>query len=106
MRVAATRSLPVTGCAPRVTSAHRGGTPELAALFDRRPPAPPTAAIISLLHAVDGLGALLSLNDRGWRWVHARAGEIASGSWVDQYPTALPEVNLAITASVVRGALP
>ena len=77
----------------------------LAALFDRRPPTPPTAAIVSLLHAVDGLGALLSLNDRGWRWVHARAGEIASGSWVDEYPTALPEVNLAITASAVRGAL-
>jgi len=77
----------------------------LAALFERRPPAPPTAAIISLLHAVDGLGALLSLNDRGWRWVHARAGEIASGSWVDEYPTALPEVNLAITASAVRRAL-
>jgi hypothetical protein len=77
----------------------------LSALFDRRPPAPPTAAIISLLHAVDGLGALLSLNDRGWRWVHARAGEIASGSWVDEYPTAMPEVNLAITASAVRGAL-
>jgi hypothetical protein len=77
----------------------------LAALFDRRPPAPPTAAIISLLHAVDGLGALLSLNDRGWRWVHARAGEIASGSWVDEYPTAMAEVNLAITASAVRGAL-
>jgi hypothetical protein len=77
----------------------------LAALFDRRPPAPPTAAIVSLLHAADGLGALLSLNDRGWRWVHARAGEIASGSWVDESPTALPEVNLAITASAVRGAL-
>jgi hypothetical protein len=77
----------------------------LSALFERRPPAPPTAAIISLLHAVDGLGALLSLNDRGWRWVHARAGEIASGSWVDEYPTAMPEVNLAITASAVRGAL-
>jgi hypothetical protein len=77
----------------------------LTALFDRRPPTPPTAAIISLLHAVDGLGALLSLNERGWRWVHARAGEIASGSWVDEYPTALPEVNLAITASAVRAAL-
>ena len=77
----------------------------LSALFDRRPPAPPTAAIISLLHAVDGLGALLSLNDRGWRWVHARAGEIAMGSWVDEYPTAMPEVNLAITASAVRRAL-
>lgn len=78
----------------------------MAALFDRTPPPPATAAIISLLHAVDGLGALLSLNDRGWRWVHARAGEIALGSWVDEYPTALPEVNLAVTASAVRQALP
>jgi hypothetical protein len=77
----------------------------LAALFDRRPPAPPTAAIISLLHAVDGLGALLSLNDRGWRWVHARAGEIAGGSWVHEYPTAMPDINLAITASAVQRAL-
>jgi hypothetical protein len=77
----------------------------LSALFDRTPPPPPTAAIISLLHAVDGLGALLSLNDRGWRWVHARAGEIALGSWVDEYPTALPEMNLAVTASAVRPAL-
>ncbi len=77
----------------------------LAALFDRRPPTPSTAAIITLLHAVDGLGALLSLNDRGWRWVHARAGEIASGSWVNEYPTALPEVNLAVTASALRQAL-
>ena len=77
----------------------------LSALFDRRPPAPSTAAIISLLHAVDGLGALLSLNDRGWRWVHARAGEIASGSWVDESATALPEMNLAVTASAVRPAL-
>ena len=77
----------------------------LSALFDGRPPAPPTAAIISLLHAVDGLGALLSLNERGWRWVHARAGEIASGSWVDEYETALPEMNMAVTASAVRPAL-
>ncbi|MGH3674604.1 MAG: GOLPH3/VPS74 family protein [Mycobacterium sp.] len=77
----------------------------LQALFDRRPPTPSTAAIVSLLHAVDGLGALLSLNDRGWRWVHMRAGEIASGSWVDEYETALPEVNLAVTASAVRAAL-
>ena len=77
----------------------------LAALFDRTPPAPSTAAIISLLHAVDGLGVLLSLNDRGWRWVHGRAGEIAMGSWVDESPTALAEVNLAVTASAVRPAL-
>lgn len=77
----------------------------LSALFDRHPPTPPTAAIITLLHAVDGLGALLSLNDRGWRWVHARAGEIALGSWVDESPSALPEVNLAVTASALRPAL-
>ncbi len=77
----------------------------LAALFERMPPTPATAAIVTVLHAVDGLGALLSLNDRGWRWVHARAGEIASGSWVDESPTALPEVNLAVTASAIRQAL-
>lgn len=77
----------------------------LSALFDRQPPAPPTAAIITLLHAVDGLGALLSLNDRGWRWVHGRAGEIALGSWVDEAPTGLAEVNLAVTASAIRAAL-
>jgi hypothetical protein len=77
----------------------------LSALFDREPPTPPTAAIVSLLHAVDGLGALLSLNDRGWRWVHVRASEIASGSWIDEYETALPEMNLAVTASAMRQAL-
>ena len=77
----------------------------LSALFDRQPPTPSTAAIVSLLHAVDGLGALISLNDRGWRWVHMRAGGIASGSWVDEYETALPEMNLAVTASAMRAAL-
>ena len=77
----------------------------LSALFDLRCPTPSTAAIISLLHAVDGLGALLSLNDRGWHWVHARAGEIAGGAWVDESAARLPEVNLAVTTSVVRPAL-
>ncbi len=77
----------------------------LAALFDRSPPAAPTAAVITVLHAVDGLGALLSLNDRGWRWVHARAGEIAGGGWVDESASGLREVNLAVTASAVRQAL-
>jgi hypothetical protein len=77
----------------------------LSALFDRRPPTPTTAGIVSLLHAADGLGALLSLNERGWRWVHARASEIAGGSWVHEYPTALPEMNLAVTASTLRSAL-
>ncbi|MGE0215080.1 GPP34 family phosphoprotein [Mycolicibacterium sp.] len=78
----------------------------LSALFDRTPPAAVTAAAITVLHAVDGLGALLSLNDRGWRWVHARAGEIAAGSWVDEAPAGLAEVNLAVTAAAVRQALP
>ncbi len=77
----------------------------LAALFERRPPTAATAATITVLHAADGLGALLSLNDRGWRWVHARAGEIASGSWLDESPTGLADVNLAVTASAVRQAL-
>lgn len=77
----------------------------LSALFDRTPPTPATAAAITVLHAVDGLGALLSLNDRGWRWVHARAGEIAAGSWVDESPSGLAEMNLAVTASAVRQAL-
>ncbi|MGE2730090.1 GOLPH3/VPS74 family protein [Mycolicibacterium vaccae] len=75
------------------------------ALFQRRPPTPSTAAIIAVLHAADGLGALLSLNDRGWRWVHARAGEISAGSWVDEAPSGLAEVNMAVTAAVVRQAL-
>jgi hypothetical protein len=86
----------------RVTQAR---TALLSTLFDNEPPTPPTAAIISLLHAVDGLGALLSLNERGWRWVHMRASEIAGGGWVDEYETALPEMNLAVTASAVRPAL-
>ncbi|KAA0080614.1 GPP34 family phosphoprotein [Mycolicibacterium sp. P9-64] len=77
----------------------------LSALFDRRPPTPVTAGIVSLLHAADGLGALISLNDRGWRWVHARASEISSGSWVNESPTGMPEMNLAVTASAVRSAL-
>lgn len=79
----------------------------LAALFDRRPPTPATAGVVTLLHAVDGLGALLSLNDRGWRWVHARATEISSGSWVDELPgqSNLAEMNLAVTAKAVRTAL-
>ena len=85
--------------------AARARTDLLSALFDRRPPTPATAGIVTLLHAADGLGALLSLNDRGWRWVHSRATEIASGSWVDEYPTAMAEVNLAVTASTLRSTL-
>ncbi|GAY19121.1 GPP34 family phosphoprotein [Mycobacterium sp. shizuoka-1] len=75
----------------------------LAALFDGHRPAPPTAAIVSLLHAVQGLGAVLSLNDRGWQWVVDRASEIASGTWVDD--DSMAEVNLAVTTAAVRAAL-
>lgn len=77
----------------------------LAALFDGNTPTPTIAAIICLLHAVDGLGAVLSLNERGWRWVHARATEISTGSWLDENATALPEMNLAVTTSALRPAL-
>jgi hypothetical protein len=77
----------------------------LAALFDQHAPAPTTAAIISLLHAVDGLHVLLSLNERGWRWVDDRAGEIASGSWLHESRTGLHDVNLAVTASALRPVL-
>jgi hypothetical protein len=75
----------------------------LAALFDGHRPEPTTAAIVSLLHAVQGLGAVLSLNDRGWQWVVDRASEIASGTWVDEEKMA--DVNLAVTTAAVRAAL-
>ncbi|MGV9803225.1 GOLPH3/VPS74 family protein, partial [Mycobacterium sp. NPDC003449] len=60
----------------------------LGALFEGQAPVPAIAAIICLLHAVDGLGAVLSLNERGWRWVHARSTEIITGSWVEESATA------------------
>lgn len=75
----------------------------LAALFDGNRPDPATATIISLLHTVSGLGAVLSLNDRGWQWVGDRASEIASGTWVDDAKMA--DINLAVTTAVVRTAL-
>lgn len=77
----------------------------LSALFDDHRPSPSTAAIISLLHQVDGLGPLLSLNDRGWQWVHTRAGDIARGSWVDEQPAQPPDVNLAVTTAAITPAL-
>lgn len=77
----------------------------LAVLFDDRPPAPTTAALISLLYSVDGLCTLLSLDQRGRRWVDDRAGEIASGSWVNDFITETATVNLAVTAAAVCAAL-
>ena len=77
----------------------------LGALFDGDSPVPAMAAIICLLHSVDGLGAVLSLNERGWRWVHARATEISTGSWVDECAMSRSEMNLAVTMSVLRPVL-
>jgi hypothetical protein len=76
-----------------------------AALFDDHCPDPSTATIISLLHAVDGLGAIFSLDRRGWDWVRDRAGEIASGSWVSESESNIAEVNLAVTTAALREAL-
>ncbi len=67
-------------------------------------PTPPTAALITLLHTVDGLDELFSFDPRGRRWVQHRAGEIASGSWVAA-DSELAEVNLAVTAAMVCAAL-
>lgn len=75
----------------------------IGALFEQRRPQPVTAAILSVLYGVDGLGAVLTLNEVGGRAVAARADEIARGSWEDQSDTA--EVNLARTVAEVVPAL-
>jgi hypothetical protein len=77
----------------------------LSALFDGHRPDPITASIISLLYSVDGLGVLLSLNDRGREWVRNRAGEIAIGGWITESEPELPEFNLAVTMAAVCQAL-
>ena len=77
----------------------------MSTLFDHSKPDPATATIISLLYTVDGLGAVLSLNDRGLEWVLSRAGDIASGSWVSESEPELPDVNLAVTTAAIRQAL-
>jgi hypothetical protein len=77
----------------------------LSSLTESHPPDPTTAAIISLLYFVDGLGALLSFDERGWEVVNSRAGDIASGCWLDESATDALEVNLAVTTAAVRLAL-
>ena len=67
----------------------------LGALFDLRCPTPTTAAIVSLLYAVDGFTAVLSLNERGRRWVDSRAGDIAGGCWLDESPFDQPTCDEA-----------
>ena len=75
----------------------------LGALFEGRRPEPVIAAVISLLLAVDGLGAVLSLNQDGIAAVSMRASEIAGGDWVDGSDTA--QVNLELTAKAVLPVL-
>jgi hypothetical protein len=77
----------------------------MSTLFDHHKPDPATASIITLLYTVDGLGAVLSLNDRGWEWVLHRAGDIASGTWASESEPQLAEVNLAVTTAAIRQAL-
>ena len=77
----------------------------MSVLLDHSTPDPAMAALISLLYTVDGLSAVLSLNERAWEWVLSRAGDIASGSWVRESEPELAEVNLAVTTAAIRPAL-
>jgi hypothetical protein len=77
----------------------------MSVLLEHSSPDPEMAALIALLHTVDGLRAVLSLNERAWEWVLSRAGDIASGSWVRESEPELAEVNLAVTIAVIRQAL-
>jgi hypothetical protein len=96
------------GCAWPLTDRNRVAQTRsalTAALFDQHRPDPSTATIISLLHAVDGLDAIFSLDRRGWEWVRDRAGDIASGSWVSESEPDLADVNLVVTTAALRAAL-
>jgi Golgi phosphoprotein 3 (GPP34) len=77
----------------------------MSVLLDHSSPDPAMAALIALLNTVDGLGAVLSLNERAWEWALSRAGDIASGSWVRESEPELAEVNLAVTTAAIRQAL-
>lgn len=77
----------------------------MSVLLDDGAPDPAMAALISLLHTVEGLGAVLSLNDRAWEWALTRAGDIASGAWMRESEPDLAEVNLAVTIAALRPAL-
>jgi Golgi phosphoprotein 3 (GPP34) len=77
----------------------------MSVLLDHSSPDPAMVALISLLHTVDGLSAVLSLNERAWEWALSRAGDIASGSWVRESEPELAEVNLAVTTAAIRPAL-
>jgi hypothetical protein len=75
----------------------------LGVLFENRRPTPVIAAVISLLHAVGGMDAVLDLNAAGAQAVAERANGIANGEWVEGSDTA--GVNLELTAAEVLPAL-
>ena len=75
----------------------------LGVLFENRRPTPVIAAVISLLHAVGGMDAVLDLNAAGAQAVAERANDIANGEWVKGTDTA--GVNLELTAAEVLPAL-
>ncbi|MCV7191991.1 GPP34 family phosphoprotein [Mycolicibacterium brumae] len=78
----------------------------LTVLVDGAPVRPPTAALIAVLYSVDGLHDLLSLEPRVWLIADERAAEIASATWVlNGEEPSVPEMNLAVTAAAVCGAL-
>jgi hypothetical protein len=77
----------------------------MSVLLDDTSPDPVMAALIALLHTVDGLHAVLSLNERAWEWALNRAGDIASGNWVRELEPEIAEVNLAVTTAAIRPAL-
>jgi Golgi phosphoprotein 3 (GPP34) len=77
----------------------------MSVLLDHSSPDPAMAALIALLHTVEGLGAVLSLNERAWECALSRAGDIASGTWVREHEPELAEVNLAVTIAAIRQAL-
>ena len=75
----------------------------LATLFEQRRPNPVTAVIAGLLQRVNGLPAVLDLDEAALAHAAGRADEIAGGTWADAANTA--EVNLAVTAAAVLPAL-
>ena len=77
----------------------------MSVLLEDASPDPAMAALISLLHTVDGLSAVLSLNERAWEFALSRAGDIASGTWVRESEPELAEVNLAVTIAAIRQVL-
>lgn len=75
-------------------------------LFRYAPPSPSTAAIIAVLHGVNGFDAILSLDPIGKQQVSRWSQTIADGGWAAQTrDNRGPAVNLAVTAAVISAAL-